>query len=439
MPRRFLRDPQVAVQFHAGHTLEARNQQVDGNGPFLVAQVGRLHYCAAADAEALGALLLPATVGHGLVFGTRLHILRSAIGAVRSMRPAQRHEPRLRSPVVGEQAHHLEEGDSLSVIFAWRFLGHVGSLTRFERALPGSLTARLSILIIILKWSLPPSQERYACIIRIYESARRIIMNDEKSAATEAGQPESTDGQKRERGVSVPQLHLQGCIEIVEAIHALGGNACEWDQIAAKMVQAPKGGGFRVKMLAARAFGLLTYKGQDVTLTSIGMAALDPRTQKKGRVDAFLTVPLFRNLCEELGSAPLPPVAAIERKMVRMGVTPKQAGRGRQRFLRSARDAGFFEIASDRLAKPSIPIQQEQDVEIPADGDGNPKSRNGGGEPPDQSDIHPVMKALLAEMPPPGETWETARCVTWLQMVVLSLGLIYENHDELRKIEITKS
>ena len=238
----------------------------------------------------------------------------------------------------------------------------------------------------------------------------------------------------------MPQLHLQGCIEIVNSIHELGGNSCEWDQLAGKMSQAAQGGGFRVKLLACRAFGLLTYKGQDVTLTDLGMAVLDPDKQKGSRVAAFLTVPLFRKLCEEWRSAPLPPVAAIERKMVSMGVTQKQALRARQRFLRSARDAGFFEIAADRLVKPSLQNQnQDQQPKLKNDESEKPSKSGNGGEPPDQSDIHPVMKALLAEMPPQGGTWETARCVTWLQMVVLSLGLIYENHDELRKIEITSN
>ena len=59
------------------------------------------------------------------------------------------------------------------------------------------------------------------------------------------------------------------------------------------------------------------------------------------------------------------------------------------------------------------------------------------GEPPDLSHIHPIIKALVAEMPGPEVSWDSDQCVTWLRMMVLSFGLIYDNGWILRDIKIS--
>ena len=253
------------------------------------------------------------------------------------------------------------------------------------------------------------------------------------------GQRETTNGQSEERGrskIAFPYLHLEGCIEIAQAVHTVGGHACEWNQVAAQAKQSAKGGAFRQKMLSARVFGLLEYKGQHVELTPIGQRSLDPQTTKLGRVQAFLTVPLFRRMYEQLEGQLLPPHAAIQHQMESAGVAPKQTEKARQVFLRSARDAGFFEINSDRLAKPSTSDQPEQSGGTGVREKQTADHRTSGGESEGRLH-HPLIEALLAQMPPPGTKWEQARCVMWLQAILLSLGMIYEDFDELRDIEIS--
>ena len=263
-------------------------------------------------------------------------------------------------------------------------------------------------------------------------------MVDSNSAkpATGQGNPSGRQGDTRGRStIGFPYLHLSGCIELAEAVHEIGGTSCEWGQVAAKVGLAAKGGNFRVKMLAARSFGLLEYKSNHVTLTDIGIRALDPMTQKKGRVEAFLNVPLFGQMYKKLQDILLPPPAAIERQMEELGVVSKQTSRARQVFLRSARDAGFFEISGDRLVKPST----AGPVESPGDEHSDDKQDTSDPSDSNQLDgpaVHPLIEALLAQMPPSGTNWDRARCVIWLQTLVLSLGMIYENFDELREIEV---
>ena len=64
IPGRLLRDAQLPVQLHGGNTLQARRHHVDGDGPLLITDLGRLHDHSLTDAEMAPAV--PATVGHGL-------------------------------------------------------------------------------------------------------------------------------------------------------------------------------------------------------------------------------------------------------------------------------------------------------------------------------------------------------------------------------------
>ena len=136
------------------------------------------------------------------------------------------------------------------------------------------------------------------------------------------------------------------------AVHEVGGRSCEWSQVAAKAGQSPRGGAFRQKMLAARTFGLLGYKGQEVELTDLGLHSVDPRSEKSARVEAFLHVPLFAQAFEKFRESSASPGYGDSRvRWSRWGVTPKQTDKARQVFLRSARFAGFFDLAGDRLVK----------------------------------------------------------------------------------------
>ena len=65
-----------------------------------------------------------------------------------------------------------------------------------------------------------------------------------------------------------------------------------------------------------------------------------------------------------------------------------------------------------------------------------PSKDGNGAEPPDLSHLHPIIKALVAEIPGPEESWTTDDCVIWLQLMVMSFGLIYDDGWKLRKISI---
>ena len=261
-------------------------------------------------------------------------------------------------------------------------------------------------------------------------------MTEDGDKATGSVQGTSSE-RARERDVSrtrstigFPYWHLEEAINIVAAVHEVGGRSCEWSQVAAKAGQSPRGGAFRQKMLATRTFGLLDYKGQEVELTDLGLHSVDPRSEKSARVEAFLHVPLFAQAFEKFRDHPLPPATAIESQMEQMGVTPKQTDKARQVFLRSARFAGFFDLAGDRLVKPSINGPPEASSNN--DGGGGTDSS----ESPESPPHHPFVEGLLRELPDAESEWKLERRVKWLRTAANIFDMIYEDSEESREIQI---
>ena len=256
----------------------------------------------------------------------------------------------------------------------------------------------------------------------------------ESNANTEQSETDQSDSEQQVRGrsaISFPYLDLETCLRIVQAVHDLGGISCEWDQIAAKIGSAPKGGAFRQRMLTSRVFNLIDYSGQHVELTDIGRCCADPLREKEGRVRAFLAVPLFQQIHELFRGEPLPSHSAIESQMAKLGVTEKQTSKARQVFMRSAKTAGFFEIDANRLVKPSIGT-----TDAPPNGNGKKSVDPNGVQPSDSP--HPLIAALLEQLPPANEgEFEKGVCLIWLQMMLSSLQLVYQDsREELQEIEV---
>ena len=266
-------------------------------------------------------------------------------------------------------------------------------------------------------------------------------MSDSANEVSSDSTDTPTIGQeeKRDRStIGCPYLHLEGSMAMAVEVHNLGIDSCEWNQLATATGQSPGGGSFRQKMISARMFGLLTYGDQKVELTELGRKAVDPKSQREVKVDAFLSVQLFAQAFEHLERGPLPPHVAIQHRMIELGVAPKRAEKARQVFLRSAKHAGFFEISPSRMARPRIASPQEPEAPI---GNQDPPADNrlGGGGPPKQPPRHPLIDALLDQMEPTGQEWEKSHCATWLRTFLLSISMLYSNREELQQIQISVS
>lgn len=256
--------------------------------------------------------------------------------------------------------------------------------------------------------------------------------------ATSVPADEKTSGKDRST-IEFPYADIDSSFEVVRGIHNAGGTSCESEQLAAQLNLEAKGGGFRLKINAARTFGLITYeRGGRISLSEIGRQAIDPQFERSARVQAFLHVPLFQKVYEEFKGRPLPPRAALERTLVNFGVAEKVKDRARQILDRSAKQAAFFDAASDRLVKPRVDeVSDNNFAESELAGDQTDRRGNGGGGGTgDGGGMHPGFQLLLQTLPPPGTEWDAKQRMHWLVMANSAFNMIYKADKDGAEIEI---
>lgn len=249
------------------------------------------------------------------------------------------------------------------------------------------------------------------------------------------------DVQKRERSsIEFPYGDLKDAAEVANAIHANAGTSCSPDQLAAYMRQTTSSGAFRLKIATARVFGLVETERGLVALTALGRRIVDAGQEKDARASAFLKVPLYQAIFEKFKGHLLPPPAALEREMLGFGVSPKQTDKARQAFERSADQAGFFSLGTDRLTMPAGAKRPETaPVKAPSfygGGASYPAGGSGGGG--GGGDVDPIIRGLVDRLPPPDSKWPLADRVRWLQTAANAFGLVYQPpENENGEITIT--
>lgn len=252
------------------------------------------------------------------------------------------------------------------------------------------------------------------------------------------GGTEIPNQQKREVSrIEFPYSDLDDAIAVTSAVRAVGGSSCSIEQLAAFLKLAPDGGGFRLRVSGARIFGLITNERGTVTVTELGARICDPITEKQARVDAFLTVPLYRAVYEKFRGATLPPPTGLEAEMVSMGVAVKQKDKARQVFARAAKQAGFLDLSSDRLVIP--PIRNVGPAPMEEVGRPDPVATSNTLQP--KSSFHPFVEGLLQKLPPTETEWPLTDRRKWLQTAANVFDLMYatpaEDGDKAITIQVS--
>ncbi len=259
-------------------------------------------------------------------------------------------------------------------------------------------------------------------------------MANEEAVLNESEDTEQSEGDgKRERStIEFPYLDLDAAVEVAKGVHQVGGTSCGWDQLAAQLNQAAAGGGFRLRVMTAKIFGLVTYGQGTVTLTELGQRLNDPQQEKAAKADAFLKVPLYNRVYENYKNTTLPPPDALENEMVKLGVAPKQKGKARQAFQRSAQSADYFWSGSNRLVRPAVkgsaavitpPAKEDQDT---------PDEKKKTDKDDERKRLHPLIEGLLKELPEPKSEWPIEDRRNWLEMVSSIFNVIYKTTDDSR-------
>lgn len=225
--------------------------------------------------------------------------------------------------------------------------------------------------------------------------------------------------------VDFPYIDLDAAVETAQGVHSAGGMACESEQLAAQLNMESKGGGFRMRINGTRIYNLITYeRGGRITLTDLGRRVIDGEKERAARVDAFLAVELYSKVYEQFKGSPLPPQAALERSLVALGVGDGVKDKARQVLMRSAKQAGFFDMASDRLTKPAIrtEITGNTDTDKVTKEDQKRNTGGGGGGGGD----HPLIQGLLLTLPKPGDDWAYEDRYNWLNMANSIFKMVYK-------------
>ncbi len=224
--------------------------------------------------------------------------------------------------------------------------------------------------------------------------------------------------------IGFPYVDLDESITVAQKLNEFAGNAeCELSELAAHMGQSATGGGFRLKIAAAKLFGLAASEQRGkIQITPLGNRIIHPGTASQAKVDAFLTMPLYSAIYENRKGSPLPVAAALEREIGQLGVSSKQKAKARQVLTKSADQAGFIQKGTDRFV---VPPKSQRGASDDTPGPGTkpppPPPGNGGGD----DDLHPFIQGLLQTLPKPDTVWPEAEREKWLTTAKQIFGLIY--------------
>jgi hypothetical protein len=234
-----------------------------------------------------------------------------------------------------------------------------------------------------------------------------------------------SSGSRPHSKIQFPYNDLKDAEEVAEIVFGYP-TGCTINQLAAALRQSASSGAFRNKIIGAKMFGLIDGAGQ-FRLTELGHRIIDESERPAARVDAFLTVPLFKALYDNAGrgGGKLPTdIKGIERWIIDCGVVPNQAPRARQTFQRSGKLAGFFDHGEDRLIPPALNHKARTDVdtvESVAVTTQEPRSVWS------QTAImqHPLIVGMLQTLPDPGSKLSSEFLNDWTGTFERNLRLIY--------------
>ncbi|SOD99890.1 hypothetical protein [Caenispirillum bisanense] len=245
--------------------------------------------------------------------------------------------------------------------------------------------------------------------------------------------------------IEFPYNDLETSIQIANILFNRFGSKASSDQVAGQLGQVASSGTFRLKLSAARMFGLVEVQRGEVELTQLGQRIVDPSTELAARAEAFLSVPLYREIHERYQGRLLPEAGGLENAMASLGVSPKQKDKARQAFERSALQAGFFAHGKNKLVRPHVQHLNELNERTVRDDEEEATSESdelvqpapvsskasGGIE-----QLHPFVQGLLQTLPSPESQWPLEKRVKWLQTAANIFSLIYPD-DGSASIRVT--
>lgn len=258
-------------------------------------------------------------------------------------------------------------------------------------------------------------------------------MDEESIISVEAVESDTAHepAARRERSKIVfPYGDLDDALEVVRPINAKGRNDADESQLSVWMNETTDSGVFRRKLGVARIFGLVRLEKDRVFLTDTGKSIDKSESAIQAKAQAFLTVPLYRKLYDTYQGRSLPNDVDLEIVLESFGVAPKQKGRARRDFQRSAEQAGMFNDRKDRLA---LPAGVSLDSAIPNGGGQGRKMEAPQAPQAPQAAVtirsdginQSLLASLIEELPATGE-WTRDEHDLWMRIFVRTVDKLYK-------------
>ncbi len=239
--------------------------------------------------------------------------------------------------------------------------------------------------------------------------------NDEQDQAEERGRSQ----------VTFPYLSQDDAVQVAKAVYERAGGHTDLARLSGYLGHGgTDSGAFRQKVSAARIFGFIRVsRNGGVELLPLGHEVISGN-EKSARVRSFLGVPLYEKFYERFKGAKLPPDAGLESVLEQIGVAPKQKARARQVMMRSAKQAGFFDVAADRLLEPQYPVGPSSSDAGVDDSEPQAQLRQPV-HPAKPTAKHPLIAALYQTIPDDGAPWPAEDRERWLATAKSVFDLIH--------------
>ena len=165
-----------------------------------------------------------------------------------------------------------------------------------------------------------------------------------------------------------PVYDLDSVVAMAMSIRDDGGGRADHPHLASYLnYSGTNNGAFLHRIAAARLFGLVEKSGKYLVLTPLANRILAPEhpgeDDLRARHQAFMNVPLYRQLYDRYQSGPLPPEAGLRNAFeTHYGVPRARTQRAYRVFMGSADQAGLFRArggARTHLVAPAIPAPDE--------------------------------------------------------------------------------
>lgn len=261
--------------------------------------------------------------------------------------------------------------------------------------------------------------------------------------ATEDTKPQGQAPSQQKGGkskTSYPYYDLEQSIQVAKAIRDNAGGICTGDQLAVYLKYAStRSGTYFSRVNSAKLFGLIQQQGENLSPTERATSILSPvmpDDETRGRIDAFLSVPLFSAVFEQFKGQSLPPEVGIKNMLkTRFGIVEDRVTPAFRVLMDSAEQAGLFKTTGDRtkMVKPAVNGSRSPESPSSPEGGGSidrpEKQRGGGGEGP-PGGIHSAIVGLLRELPQPGTSFPKAKKQRFLDALKAALDWVYPEEEE---------